>query len=170
MMPGVETPPVPASHEKALGGMAGIILIFVASVSLLMGVIYILVWGWDNDERWNGRAWVDITIIHWDVMAAGIFMVASFVTGLIAGIMSVKMTRLFWAVTGATMLVIVGIIDTLWENIEGMFFVVILAGVALTFVLLARNRFTEPVRTDKTFGPPRRPMDGYGWNRAGGAT
>jgi hypothetical protein len=171
--PGVEVPPNPLGHRRALAGMAGIMILFNASIILIFGLIYLI----DETTGWEsvGNGWDpgEQRVIYWEWVLVGIFMLASFGTGIAGGIMSIRATRFPLAMVSAIMLLVCAVIIH-WETWSGggssgiWVFILMLAILPIVFLVMAITVFTSKVIK---FGKGKVPhaTDNYGWASTHGA-
>jgi hypothetical protein len=171
--PGLEVPANPLGHERALGSLAGVLILFNASVILIFGFVYMLARAIDWQEVWVGGDWYEERVVYWEWVLAAAFMMASFGTGVAGGIASVRGTRHNLAMVSAIMLLACAVILQLdWHGWAGepygeIVFVLILAILPLPLLMLAKPMFTTPV------APPGRERaaystDAYGWSTTTG--
>ncbi len=155
-MPGGEPPAREVSHERAVGAIGGIVMLFTSALVLILAIIFLvdLAWDWVGDE-WEER------VYRWEYGLAGLFMMASFGVGIAGAIGAFTMRRFKLALLGAVMLMVssLGFIAT-WDP-GSMVFYPVLGAVGLACVLLARNGFMDPASPMPGGAPPVQ-RDGYG--------
>jgi len=159
--PGMEVPPTPVSHHRALGIMGGIVLIFTSGLVLILSIVFLVDLAWANvahDDGWE--SWEE-RVIRWEYVLAGVFMIASFSLGLASGIAALRSTRFTLALTGAIMVMASTILVVAMEDVMFWAFYPIMGAVGLTSVLMARPGFGEPVKLDRSKMPPVQ-RDNYG--------
>lgn len=166
--PGVEPPANPMGHERALSAIAGMVLLFNASIILLFAFIYLAERSVGWEERWDGWDSWEERVIYWEWVLAGVFMMASFGTGVAGGIVSVRGTRYPLAVVSAVMLLISSTIISwdfgTWQGAPfgEVAFILVLALIPLALLVIARPGFTTRVPGTGE-GPPMYGTDNYGW-------
>lgn len=152
--------------------MAGIIILFNASVILLFAIIYMMGRSIGWVERWDGFVFSEEQVIFWDWVLASVFMMASFGVGIAGGIVSIRGTRFHLAIVSAVMLLISSIIISLdfrtWEGdpFGEVAFVLVLAIVPLALLMLSKYGFTAPLPRTRD-GLPIYGADNYGWDASG---
>jgi len=170
--PGVEPPADPMSHERTLSSIAGIIILFNASIILIFAIIYLV----DRSVGWEvqGSGWDtwEERVIYWDWVLASVFMMASFGAGVAGGIVSIRGTRYPLATVSAVMLLISSIIIS-WDfrtwggdPFGEIAFVLVLALIPLVLLVMSRSGFATPVSRSGG-GPPVYGTDNYGWASTG---
>ncbi len=159
--PGMEVPPTPVSHHRALGVMGGIVLIFSSCMVLILAIGFLVDLAWDyvyHDDGWE--EWEE-AVIRWEYVLAGVFMIASFSIGLASGIAAIRSTRFTLALTGAIMVMASTALVVAMDDVLSWAFYPILGAVGLASVMMARPGFREPVTPDRSLMPPLK-RDNYG--------
>jgi hypothetical protein len=172
--PGLEMPANPMGHERTLAALAGVLVLFNASVVLIFGVVYMFARSISWEEVWVGDDWMERRVVQWEWVLASIVMMASFGTGVAGGIASAKGTRFTLAMVSSLMLLACAVILQVdwhgWtdEPYGQIVFVLVLAILPIPLLQMARPVFTTPAVPP---GPerPAHATDAYGWSTTPGA-
>ncbi len=159
--PGTEVPPTPISQHRALGILGGIVLIFSSCLVLVLALFFLIDLTWEyvyHDDGWE--SWEE-TVIHWEYVMAGVFMIASFSVGLASGIAAIRSTRFILALTGAIMVMASTTLIVAMDDVLSWAFCPILGAVGLASILMARPGFKAPVKLDRSQTPSVQ-RDNYG--------
>ena len=159
--PGMEVPPTPVSHHRALGVMGGIVLIFSSCLVLILALIFLIDLAFEYvyfDDGWE--SWEE-EVVRWEYVMAGVFMIASFSVGLASGIAAIRSTRFILALTGAIMVMASTTLIVALDDVLMWAFCPILGALGLAAVLMARPGFTDPVKLDRSQTPAVQ-RDNYG--------
>lgn len=159
--PGMEVPPTPITHHRAMGVLGGIVLIFSSCLVLVLALLFLIDLAWEyvyHDDGWE--SWEE-TVIQWEYVMAGVFMIASFSIGLASGIAAIRSTRFTLALTGAIMVMASTALVVALDDVLSWAFCPILGAVGLASILIARPGFKAPVKLDRPQTPPVQ-RDNYG--------
>lgn len=159
--PGMEVPPAPVSHHRALGVLGGIILIFSSCLVMFLALMFLIDLAWDSvyhDDGWE--SWEE-QVIRWEYVIGGVFMIASFSIGLASGIAAIRSTRFTLALAGAIMVMASSTLIVAIDDLFMLAFIPILGAIGLAMVLMARPGFKDPVKLDGSQMPPVE-KDNYG--------
>ena len=159
--PGMEVPPTPVSHHRALGILSGIVLIFTSCLVLVLAFIFLIDLAWEYVSHDEGWEYWEETVIRWEYVIAGVFMIASFSIGLASGISAIRSTRFTLALTGAIMVMASTTLVVVLDEVLMWAFYPILGALGLASVLMARPGFKAPVKLDRSKMPPVK-RDNYG--------
>ena len=159
--PGMEVPPTPVSHHRALGILGGIILIFSSCLVLVLALNFLIDLAWDYVSHDDGFEYWEEQVIRWEYVIAGVFMIASFSIGLASGIVAIRSTRFTLALTGAILVMASSTLIFAMDDALAVAFYLILGALGLSMVLMARPGFKDPVRLDRSQMPPVQ-RDNYG--------
>ena len=158
---GMEPPPVPVGRHRALGAMAGIVMLFTCCVVMVMALVVYFnkasVW----EEYYDGFDYWDEQVYHLEYVAAAVFMFASFAIGIPAGIMALRASRYPVALAGCVLLAAGSFMVLLLDEVWVFAFTPIMGVTSLALLVLARPGFSNPPGKGK--GPPPSKVDGYGW-------
>jgi ABC-type Fe3+-siderophore transport system permease subunit len=157
-----------------LAAIASVIIFFTGSVIFFFGIIYLTdrAFGWE--ESWDGGGWSEDRVIYWEYVLAGVLFISSFGAGIAGGIAAAKALRYPLAIASSTMLLASAIIlqwdfrswsESQWGEIA---FILVLAIMAVAFLVMSRPAFEEPPPTMGS-GPPVYAKDNYGWSSIGDA-
>ena len=159
--PGMEIPPTPISHHRALGILGGIILIFTSGMVLILAIAFLVDLAWDSVAHDDGWEYWEEEVIRWEYVFAGVFMIASFSIGLASGIAAIRSTRFTLALTGAIMVMASTTLVFAMDEVLSWAEYPILGAMGLASVLMARPGFKSPV-TPATSQTPLVQRDNYG--------
>jgi hypothetical protein len=158
---GLDAPIRPVGHHKAVSAIAGILLIFTASILVIVGLALIINDGWTVEENWEGWDYSETRVIHWNYLLGGAFEFAAFSMGLVAGILAIRTRR--WTLTfmGAV-LVTVGSSFGLIDQLDVGYFLFVLSLLALAMVYHARPAYRTADGRPPSQGPGDR-AEAYGF-------
>jgi hypothetical protein len=159
--PGMEVPPTPVSHHRAMGVLGGIILIFTSCLVLVLSLMFLIDLAWEYVSHDDGWEYSEERVIRWEYMIAGVFMIASFSIGLASGIAAIRSTRFTLALAGAVMVMASSTLIIAVDDVMLWAFIPILGAVGLAMVLMARPGFKDPVKLGGSQMPPVK-KDNYG--------
>lgn len=168
--PGLEVPVYPMEHGRALAALAGILILFNASIVLVFGIIYMADRSIGWEEVWQGDDWYEERVIYWEWVMASVLMMGAFGVGIAGGIASAKGTRFTLAMVSALLLLAVAVLlQADWhrwldEEYGQVVFVLVLAILPVILLLMSKDSFTEP-KVPPGRGHPAYPTDNYGWSR-----
>jgi hypothetical protein len=165
----MEVPAYPMDHERALTGIASVLLFFNAAIVLIFALVYIFGRSQSWEEVWVGDDWVERRVTQWEWVIAGVFMMAASGTGVAGGIAAAKSTRYTVAMLAAVLLLGAAMILQLdWYRFEDerygqLLFVLVLALLPLILLLMSKPSFRDPVPVPGT-APRQYETDNYGWS------
>jgi hypothetical protein len=163
-LPPMESPPTPMSHNRAIGVIGGIILIFTASMLVFLALSFLFNNAFFYREHWDGWDYYEERVIVWEWIIATAFELVAFTVGIIGGILAIRGTRFTIALTGGVLVTIGGAISVFGDEFAIFPFILILGIISTLLIILARDGFREPVGAGRAKGEEDR-SDNYGWSR-----
>ena len=160
--PPIEPPMRAVSHHKAVAVIAGIILIFTASILFIVGLIYVLDDGWSYTDTYDDEGrYIERTVFQWDFVLMGVFEFVAFTMGLIGGIYSIKTKRWTLALAGSILVVIGAILELVNQSFDGLPFLFVMGLLSTVMILHAKPAFETPQGAPPTHGTTSR-AEAYG--------
>jgi hypothetical protein len=160
----MESPPTPMSHNRAIAVIGGIVLVFTASLLVLLALIFLFNYAFFYREHWDGWDYYEERVVVWEWIIATVFELVAFSLGVVGGIFAIRGTRFTIALTGGVMVTIGGVISVFGDEFEVFPFILILGIISTLLIILAREGFREPARgrAGRTVGVG---SDNYGWEQ-----
>lgn len=135
------TPVQPVGSQRALLGIAVVLILFTSCVALIFGLMDLVDRAWSWEDEWNGDDWSRERITSWHWVLAGGFNLAAFGLGITAGALAFRGSHFPVVMAGGLVLLTSALAEAYLTGPTETAYFLIMALTVVGLLAIARRAF-----------------------------